>query len=266
MLKNKYLKQWSCIVSKHLPNLSLPQAVGLATWSFGIALTKSSSLTQVSRLIATINHEKPNTVRQRLKEWYQEAEAKKGDKRSSIEVSSCFAPLLAWVISLLPAEQKQIALALDATSIGNKFTVLSINVLLAGSGIPIAWCIVKATEPGSWKGHWQKLISHLSGVIPAEWQVIVAGDRGLYAPWLYELIVSAGWHPLLRINHQGHLQIPPSTTWTQLAGVVNTPGQSRSAQVVCFKTHPLKCTLLARWDLGYKDPWLILTDERTQPS
>ncbi|KAB0239532.1 hypothetical protein EZJ55_01830 [Microcystis aeruginosa EAWAG127a] len=30
-LKNKYLKQWSCIVSKHLPNLSTPQAIGLAT-------------------------------------------------------------------------------------------------------------------------------------------------------------------------------------------------------------------------------------------
>ena len=37
-------------------------------------------------------------------------------------------------------------------------------------------------------------------------------------------------------------------------------GQSWSAEVVCFKTNPLSCTLLARWDLNYKDPWLILTD------
>jgi hypothetical protein len=28
----------------------------------------------------------------------------------------------------------------------------------------------------------------------------------------------------------------------------------------CFKTNPLDCTLLARWDAGYQDPWLILTD------
>jgi len=36
--------------------------------------------------------------------------------------------------------------------------VLSINLLLAGCGIPIAWSIVRANQPGSWKPHWQKLI------------------------------------------------------------------------------------------------------------
>ncbi|MFM7909329.1 MAG: transposase, partial [Microcystis sp.] len=60
-----------------LPHLSIPQAIGLATWSFGMVMTKSSSLTQVSRLIAAVNEEKPNTVRQRLKEWYQSGKAKK---------------------------------------------------------------------------------------------------------------------------------------------------------------------------------------------
>ncbi|WP_256377819.1 hypothetical protein [Microcystis aeruginosa] len=33
-------------------------------------MTKLSSLTQVSRLIAAVNEEKPNTVRQGVKEWY----------------------------------------------------------------------------------------------------------------------------------------------------------------------------------------------------
>jgi hypothetical protein len=69
-----------------------------------MVMTKSSSLTQVSRLIAAVNEEKPNTVRQRLKEWYQSGKAKKGEKRSTLEVSSCFAPLLMWVISLLPID------------------------------------------------------------------------------------------------------------------------------------------------------------------
>ena len=67
-----------------------------------MVMTKSSSLTQVSRLIAAVNEEKPNTVRQRLKEWYQSGKAKKGEKRSTLGVSSCFAPLLIWVSSLLP--------------------------------------------------------------------------------------------------------------------------------------------------------------------
>lgn len=225
-----------------------------------MVMTRSSSLTQVSKFIALVNDEKFNTVRQRLKEWYQEAKAKKGKKRRSFEVSSCFAPLLTWIIQLLPKNLEQLALALDATSISNRFTVLSINVLLAGCGIPVAWFIVKATEAGSWKGHWQKLIEHLVDVIPKNWNVVVCADRGLYADWLYQQIVSCGWHPFLRINHQGTYRVPSQATWQPLAEVVSVKGLSWSSRVVCFKTNPIECTLLARWDEPYQDPWLILTD------
>lgn len=55
MLRNKHLKDWSKIVSYHFPHLSLPEVVGLATWSFGIVMTGSSSLTRVSEFIAKIN-------------------------------------------------------------------------------------------------------------------------------------------------------------------------------------------------------------------
>jgi hypothetical protein len=65
MVKNKHLTDWSCILSKQMPHLSIPQAIGLATWSC-VVMTQSSSLTQVSHLIAQLNGEKPNTVRQRL--------------------------------------------------------------------------------------------------------------------------------------------------------------------------------------------------------
>jgi hypothetical protein len=50
-------------------------------------------------------------------------------------------------VEFIAENTQQIALALDATTIGNKFVVLSLNILLAGSGIPIAWCVVKANQP-----------------------------------------------------------------------------------------------------------------------
>ncbi len=117
--------------------------------------------------------------------------------------------------------------------------------------------MVNATEPGSWKPHWQKLISQVQGVIPANCRVIVVAERGLYADWLYQLIKNVGWHPFLRINHQVPYRLPSQQTWQPLADLVRPGGQSWSEEVVCFKTNPLSCTLLARWDLDYKDPWLI---------
>jgi hypothetical protein len=276
MLKNQHLKEWSKIVSARMPQLSIPESMGLATWSFGMVMTRSSSLTQVANLIAQIEEEPFQTVRSRLKEWYQPATAKKADAialrfpqralhqagshRANLEVKSCFVPLLSWVLDLLPPSQHQIALAIDATSIGDRFVVLSINILLAGSGIPVAWAIIPGNTQGSWQPHWLELINHLHAAIPKHYTVILTADRGLYADWLYQALVAVGWHPFLRINHQGLFHLPGHSQWQPLEQVVKTPGQSWSGRVTCFKTNPLDCTLLARWDEGYQDPWLILTD------
>ncbi len=104
MKLNQHLKDWKQIVSGRFPHLSLPQVSGLATWSFGMVMTQSSSVTRVSHLIAKINQEQDNTVRQRLKEWYKEgkAKSKKGNKRVSLEVKDGFASLLQWIVDLLP--------------------------------------------------------------------------------------------------------------------------------------------------------------------
>ncbi len=263
MKLNQHLKDWKQIVSQKFPHLSLPQVSGLATWSFGMVMTSSSSLTRVSHLIAKINTEQENTVRQRLKEWYKEgkAKAKKGNKRVSLEVKDCFASLLRWIVDLWPSISQELPLALDATTIGQNFTVLSINVLYRGCGMTVAWKVVKATEKGSWKPYWQELFQALKNIVPTGWKVVVSADRGLYAHWLYEEIVKLGWHPFLRINHQqGQYQLPNSSLWQPLAKVVPRTGTSWSGPVTCFKTNPLDCTLLARWDNGYTDPWLILTD------
>ncbi len=262
MKLNQHLKDWKQIVSGRFPHLSLPQVSGLATWSFGMVMTQSSSVTRVSHLIAKINQEQDNTVRQRLKEWYKEgkAKSKKGNKRVSLEVKDCFASLLQWIVDLLPQNTKELPMALDATSIGQNFTVLSINVLYRGSGIPVAWKVVKATEKGSWKPYWLELFQSLKNIVPTDWKVIVSADRGLYADWLYQKILELGWHPFLRINHQGHYRLQNSSSWQPLATVVTQKRESWSGQITCFKSNPIDCTLLARWDDGYADPWLILTD------
>ena len=131
MKLNHHLKDWKQIISYRFPNLSLPQVNGLATWSFGMVMTRSSSLSKVSTLIAKINDEKENTVRQRLKEWYKsgEAKAKEGNKRVSLEVSQHFGLLLKWIVDLLPETNQDLPIAMDATNIGQNFTVLSIKVL-----------------------------------------------------------------------------------------------------------------------------------------
>ncbi len=64
----------------------------------------------------------------------------------------------------------------------------------------------------------------------------------------------------LTCDQWGQYQSSDSSSWQPLATVVSSTGMSWSGQVICFKTNPINCTLLARWDDGYTDPGLILTD------
>ena len=46
-------------------------------------------------------------------------------------MDQCFVPLLKWILRLGHSEEKWLPLAIDATRIGQNFTVLSLHVLLS---------------------------------------------------------------------------------------------------------------------------------------
>ena len=165
-----------------------------------------------------------------------------------------------WILQGWHPTEKRLALACDASTLGQRFTVLVISIVYRGCGIPVAWKVVEATTKGAWKPHWQDLLTHLKASIPNDWFVLVTTDRGLYADWLYSQIQSNRWHPFMRINDGGLFRRHHEQQFQPLNTLVTHIGQSWSGQVSCFKTNPLDCTLLARWDEGYSEPWLIVTD------
>jgi hypothetical protein len=199
---------------------------------------------------------------QRLREWCYAAKDKRGNNRRELEVCTCFAPLLRWILSWWSSDEARLALALDATTLKKRFTVLCISVAYRGCAIPVAWKLVGAEEKGSWQPHWMGLLNHLRDTVPAGWTVIVMSDRGLYAPWLYAKIVELGWHPFMRINKQGHFRPRGEGKFRSLATAAPEVGSVWCGQVDCFsqETSRLQCTLLARWDKGYEEVWLIVTD------
>jgi hypothetical protein len=97
-------------------------------------------------------------VFQRLREWYLDAGQKSGNKRRELEVSTCFAPRLRWVLRLWRSDKRQLALVIDATSLGNRWTILAISVVLSGCAIPVAWKVLPAEQPGSWRPYWEGLL------------------------------------------------------------------------------------------------------------
>ena len=243
-----------------MPQLSVPQATVLALWSFGMVISQSCGLTTVSSSLALLLGAKENSVRQRLREWYYAKENKRGTRRCEVEASQSFVPLLRWILSWWSANEKRLALAMDATSLGHALVVLAISVVYRGCAIPVAWRVLPAIEKGSWKEPWLDLFSRFQEQIPEDWVVIVLADRGLYAKWLWEAIRKCNWHPFLRINRRFFFRPKDGREFTALHLAFQQPDHIWSGAGTCFKVHSIQATLLVQWDEGFEEPWLILTD------
>jgi hypothetical protein len=223
------LLTWVEEVSSHLPHLSTSQAQVPAWYSFAVSIVQSCGLSHVSGFLGYLLGQSEETVRQRLRESLYDAQDKRGSNRREVDVVACFAPLLHWVVSRWNSPDGWLFLALDATTLRQTFTVLSVSVLVGQCAIPIAWTILPATQPGSWKPHWLGLLRALQLDRP-EMAIMVAADRGLYAKWLFEAIVERGWHPLLRINDQGNCCIRSTGHRLRLSQLVRRPDKGDGLQ------------------------------------
>ena len=138
------LSSWETVIASHFPGLSLPQSRVLAWWSFGIYLAQSCALTAVIAHLFRVVGKKPDTLRQRLREWLYDAPDKRGGKRRQLDVEVCFAPLFRWIVQAWVRDK--LFMAVDASSLKERFVVLSVSVCFRGCAIPLA-CTVLPPPP-----------------------------------------------------------------------------------------------------------------------
>jgi hypothetical protein len=265
--RRQALARWTALLQRQLPTLSLPEVKGLALWSIGIVLARSSSLHAVVLALICWLPFNPLSLRKRLQEWYLEAAAKKGhgtaatgQHRRDWDPHAASPHLLAWILDGWPT--RQVVLVLDPTNFGDRFTVLNISVLYRGCAVPVMWTVVPGGQPEAWEPHWERMLKALAGGLPPGWQVLVLADRGMYSPSLFRCLLGLHWHPFLRIRAQGFYRPLGSQKWLDLQELQPPPGQAWACPAEVFKNDPgrLTCTLLAFQGEGYAEPWLIVTD------
>ena len=268
MTYQEQLCQWEQSVSSHLPQLSKPQVSVLACWSFTLVLLKSVGMTQVSVWLALMLGGKVGAWRQKLREWCYEAADKKGEQRAQLEVAMCFAQLLAWILNWWQAQEQQLVLVMDASARGASLTLLSVSVVYRGGAIAVAWHLLPTGIAGAWEPIWEEMLAQLAPAIPAQWQVLVMADRGLYSRELYEAIGQQGWHPFLRLNLQGTARQAGRDDYQPLRSFIPADGKVWSGRVSCFQSQRRlsETTRLSVHVPGYQDSWVVITDLDPQQS
>jgi hypothetical protein len=258
MSHSKALYHWQQRLATFFTELSPQRRTWLALVSFGIVLAQSALLNTVCLKLALALGQSLNTLRQRLRKLYRPLRTCDG-RENSFDAAACFVPLLRWATSGFT--QKRLALAIDPTYLGDRFIVLTASVVFRGGAVPVAWHVQVANAKGSWNDHWQRLLGRLHQALDGQWEVLVLSDRGLESGTLFEAITSLGWHPLQRAKKAGHFR-PDGWVhrWPMSRFAAQVGRHWKGRGVVWPESNPLSCTLLACWDEGHEDAWLILTD------
>jgi hypothetical protein len=258
MPRQSQLYTWADRVATHFPELPRATAFVLALWSFGLVLAHACGLSVVVVHLAPLLGRAANTVRQRLREFYQPAHKKRGRNRTQLDPATCCGPLVRWVTA--GWSDRRVALALDATTLGERLTILTAAIVYRGCAVPVAWAVLPGNTPGAWHPHWVALLTRVGAALGGGWQVVVLTDRGLESPALFEAIRGLGMHPLMRVKVCGKFRPTGWAKFHPLGSFALREGDRFAAGGVAYTGTRLSCTLLACRVAGCADAWLVLTD------
>jgi len=257
MPHDRALYHWEDRLATHLPALPAADRRWLAWASFGIALAGSAAVTAVALHLALALALPPDTAVQRLRELYRPAEAKPGRRRRGFDPTACFAPLLRWAAGDAP----RLALALDATDLAGRLTILAVGLLYGACALPVAWHVRPTNAPGSWNDAWAALLDALRTARGADREVLVLTDRGLESPELFRAIAARGWHPLMRVKAAGPFRPAGWHRGRPMGRFAAAEGRRWKGAGVAYPTGSRRaCTLRAIREPGHAEPWLVLTD------
>jgi hypothetical protein len=244
-------------LAAHLSTLSPAQRVGLTLWVYGTILAGSAC--QVAVVAALLPLAAEHALRQRLREWLYAGVAKAVPGRAQVAVAPCFVGLVRWVVSWWRGTE--LALAIDATALGDQVVVLAVTVLYRGSAIPVAWAVLPANRAGAWIDPILGLLDRLAPAVPSGWTVLVLTDRGLWSNRLWDGIRAHGWHPLMRVQRSATFA-PLGHPRRRADTLIPGPGHAWLGAGTAFKDRAVRRqgTLIVTWEERAEEPWLVLTD------
>jgi hypothetical protein len=252
-------------VHELLPSISRSQANVLGEMAYAMMMTDSCGMTRMCSYLSDLLGKPMNTLRQKYREMYYEKEAKAGVKkrqckRRELVPEEVFADLLAGVLKEWKGEHT-LVLALDASALTDRFTVLSISVVYRGCGMRVACTMPQGHQEGEWRPHWERMLKVLAQAVPQEWTVLVMADRGLYAPWLYRAIQANGWHPLLRVKKKLTFREREEPVWSSMGNRVKRTGRGWKGRGMWGEQgEQMEGTALVRWEKGYDEPICVVCD------
>jgi hypothetical protein len=152
---------------------------------------------------------------------------------------------------------------LDETPKANDLRVLSIRLGYAHRALPLASiCYRPDALPQPLPVLVHSLLRQVKGCLPAGAAVVLLADRGLCWPLLVDWCHAHGWHYVLRLQSQTKVRTPDGRE-CRVSELAPRVGQRWLGEAEVFKKAGWRgANVVATWERGMKEAWLLLTDQR----
>ncbi|GAB4430861.1 MAG: hypothetical protein Kow00106_25320 [Anaerolineae bacterium] len=243
------LYQWAAQIRSHMRHLTKPQALVLAAFSLGIALSRRCTLSLVAETLGALG--KADTVERRLQRWIANA-------RIDVPVSLGF--WARWVLGSLI--EGPVFLLVDETKLGPWLGVMVVGVAYRRRCIPLAW---RCYRPDAYPPEGQvqliaALLHRVQPALPAGCQPVVEADRGIgTSPALVRMVMTLGWYYLFRVQGTTRMRTADGPEMALRDKVRRGKHWSGVGQV--FKDAGwLETHIHLIWKRRYDQPWCLITN------
>jgi hypothetical protein len=176
-----------------------------------------------------------------------------------IRVRAWYRPVAAGLLQEAAQAGGTLRLIIDSSKVGNGHQLLMVSLGYRRRALPIAWTWVRCKRGHSTGQKQCALLAYVHSLLPQAAEVVVIGDSE-FSP-LQGALASWGWGYALRQKGSHLLRLTQDQPWQRCDSLVTQPGVQRwLTNIELTQRHAHPCNLLALWQLGEKEPWLIATN------
>jgi hypothetical protein len=178
----------------------------------------------------------------------------------TIRVREWYEPLARDWVDYLARTSQEIRLIADGTQIGFGHQLLIISLAYRRRAIPLVWTWMRCTKGHSSAYKQLALLGYVHRLIPLGVHTVLVGDSEFGAVEVMRQLEAWQWDYALRQKANNQIRVP-GHAWQDFGAVITQPGQSMwLGQCLLTLKHTYTTNLLAHWQVGEKEPWLLATN------
>lgn len=177
---------------------------------------------------------------------------------ANIRVRAWYEPVIQPILNAQVG--REFRLIVDGSKVGPWHQLLLVSLAYRRRTIPLAWMWVPKSRGHSSAARQLALLRYVHGLLPKGAQVLLVGDQEFGAVEVLRQLDAWHWDYVLRQKSSQLFRPDANTPWQAFGSVIHKAGQQIwLGEVEYTQQHVYRTHLLAYWQIGEPEPWLLAT-------